>query len=108
MRLRSGVHDRPFRRRRELLEHLCAEPLDVLDGEAPKTAAGEADGAEDAALLPVTDGVLVHSQHPCGVANVQEFLRRRHSPSIPPDVIFVEYVDFSPLPVIGKPPPFLK
>src|SRR5205823_5583628 len=69
--LAARVDDRPLGRRRELLEHLGAQPLDILHREAPVAAAGEADSAEDAALLPVTDGVLVDAQRASSVANVQ-------------------------------------
>jgi hypothetical protein len=71
--LAAGVHDGPFGHRRELLEHLGAEPLDILDREAPVATARKPDRAEDAALRPVANGVLVHAQRPSGVANVQEF-----------------------------------
>jgi hypothetical protein len=92
--LAPGVHDGTLGGRRQLLEHLSPEPLDILWCEPPEAAARKMNGAEEPAGLPVADGVLVHAQHSSGVANVQEFLGRHCPPDYSPDVVFVEYVDF--------------
>lgn len=69
--LAAGVHDGVLDRGRELLEHLGTQALDLLDREAPEGAAGDVNGTEDAAALPVADRVLVHAQHSSDIANVQ-------------------------------------
>jgi hypothetical protein len=47
--LAIGVHDRTLIRRRELVEYLCAQSLDVLDSETPEPAARKADRSHDPA-----------------------------------------------------------
>ena len=59
------------------------EPLDVLGANRPEAAPWKMNGAEQPAGLPVADGVLVHAQHPSGVANVQQFLASRENDSLP-------------------------
>jgi hypothetical protein len=59
--LAAGVHDRPFARRRELLEHLGTQALDILNGEAPEAASGKVNRPQKSPSLPVSNGVLVHA-----------------------------------------------
>ena len=93
--LATGVYNRPFGRGRELLEHLVAKSLDVRRRKAPEATAGEAYRAQEAALFPVADRVLVYAQRTSRVADIQQFSRCHRSSTIARDVAFVESVDFS-------------
>ena len=87
--LAACVHDRTRCCGRELLEHLGAQALDVLNDEATEPATRKVNRAEDAAALPVANGVLVHAQRPSGVPNIQQLSRSHRSPTIAVDVVFV-------------------
>jgi len=92
--LAAWVHDGTLGRRGELIEHLGAQTLHVLDRESPEAAPGKVSRSQKAAGLPVADRVLVYAQRAGGIANVQKLSSRHRPPTIAQDVVFVEYVDF--------------
>jgi hypothetical protein len=55
------VHDRTFGRRRELLEHLAPQALDVTAREAPEATPRKTDRVQEPAHFPVADRVLMDS-----------------------------------------------